>query len=269
MPLYIIGGFGVLVLALFVTWWVTEGDCETAVAAVREETGGQFTQLAGQVGRCDGLCVEWSPIGCTISDDKDSWFVSLAGKVKKIGAEAASGLETFTDSALGLTLEYDPADVAVAAGDVSDYPHSSYLVDALSSNSNPPPVRSSFILNEEPYEGTNFFGGWATLSSFSRLNDSDAELSCKVARYGTGTQELKDTKEINGVTWYYTTLGDAAAGTSFETRVYHAVHNGNCVELAATVAFGNMGNWDPGAIAEADEDEIVAKLEALVASAKF
>ncbi|MBI1907933.1 hypothetical protein HYS28_00765 [Candidatus Uhrbacteria bacterium] len=176
---------------------------------------------------------------------------------------------TFSDSTLGLTLAYDPDEFTVAADEASDYQTGSALIDMLSSNGNPPPVRSTFLLDEAPYDGTNLFGAWVHLSSFSRISENDTALSCNLARYGTGTVELTETKEIGGVTWYYGVIGEAAAGTSFERRVYHAMHDGNCVELAAIVATGNIGNWDPGSIQAVDEAAVFATLEGLITTARL
>lgn len=264
---YSMGGVGVIVV-LFVLTIMPPRDCDEAALLVTEKVGSDnFTQVEG-IGRCDGLCVDWSPIGCTISDDQDSWFVSLAGGVKKLSSQPVSN-QVFTDSDLWLTLEYDDSEFTAYAGEASGYQAGSLLFDAFSSNSNPPDVRSSFVLNEQPYEGTNLFGAWVNLSYYQRLSDSDAGASCSRVRYGDGTKDLEEQVVINGTTWNYGTVQEAAAGTGFTTKAYHTVYKGKCVELAATIATGNIGNWESGAVQEVDESEVMTKLQELIATAKF
>lgn len=264
---YLMGGV-VVIVALFMLTIMPDRDCDEAGRLVIEKVGeDNFTQVEG-IGRCDGLCVDWSPIGCTISDDQDSWFVSLGGGIKKLSSQAATE-QVFTDSALGLTLEYDEDEFTVYAGEGSGYQMGSLLIDFFSSDSNPPDVRTSFVLNEQPYEGTNLFGAWVNLSSYQRLNDNDAAASCEKVRYGDSTKDLEEQVIINDQTWYTGTVQEAAAGTAFKTKVYHAVHEGKCAELLANIAVGNIGNWDPGAITEVDEEAVFAKLETMITTTKL
>lgn len=180
--------------------------------------------------------------------------------------DVAVASTNFTDSALGLTLNY-PSTFTVSAGEASDYQTGSYLLDATRSDSNPLPVRTSFQLHNAPYEGTNLSGAWVNLSS---LRPNDIRLApCQQATHGGQIISLNSTKDINGTTWYYDTVGDAAAGTSFATTIYHAEHNGMCYELASTIAAGNIGNWEPGAIAQYDEAAVKQQVEDLIMTVKF
>ncbi len=192
----------------------------------------------------------------------------LSRPIKNPPVEVVNTSPNYVDSALGITLDY-PSTFTVATGEGSNYSSGSFLTDPVSSSSLPYPVRTSFQLNEEPYKGTNLSGAWVNLSSHRFSDDGLAAFGCKMADNGGQTVTLSETKDINGVTWHYGIVGDAAAGTSFTTTVYHALHGDTCVELTSTIAAGNIGNWEPGAIEQYDETAVKKQLEDLIMTAKF
>ncbi len=61
---------------------ISDDDCDEAYQLVNEQVG-EFTQLENEIGRCDGICRDWSLHRCVIADDVDSWFVTPWGTVKK------------------------------------------------------------------------------------------------------------------------------------------------------------------------------------------
>ncbi len=72
----------VVVLATggFFAFATRDRDCDQAVAAVKEKVG-EFQQKEGEIGRCDGVCVDWSAMGCTVSDDFNTWIVTPFGDI--------------------------------------------------------------------------------------------------------------------------------------------------------------------------------------------
>lgn len=64
--------------AVLLFW--ADDDCDRAVQKVRDRVG-EFKQLPGEIGRCDGVCIERSVLACTISDDFSSWVVTPWGSV--------------------------------------------------------------------------------------------------------------------------------------------------------------------------------------------
>lgn len=68
----------------FLVGSVSDQDCDSAARAViakLEEENRSFKEADGEIGRCDGLCVDWTPIGCYIKDDEQTWFVTSWGSV--------------------------------------------------------------------------------------------------------------------------------------------------------------------------------------------
>ncbi len=92
--------FGVLGVVIGVVvvggvWFVMarDYDCDDAVRIVEERIG-QFQQKEGEVGACDGICVERSFAGCTVSDDFNSWLVTPWGRVFGPNLDSATDGET-------------------------------------------------------------------------------------------------------------------------------------------------------------------------------
>ena len=82
--IWLFSGLTVILVALGFIFipHISDDDCDDAYYLVKERVG-EFTQLENEIGRCDGICRDWSLRGCMIGDDIDTWFVTPWGSVKK------------------------------------------------------------------------------------------------------------------------------------------------------------------------------------------
>ncbi len=65
-------------------WYVGRArDCDLEARQVQEMVQ-NFTNIEGGTGRCDGLCIKGSIMGCTISDDAHAWFVNNDGVIRQV-----------------------------------------------------------------------------------------------------------------------------------------------------------------------------------------
>lgn len=105
---------------------------------------------------------------------------------------------------------------------------------------------------------TNFSEAWMMI-------DFDASLAGEQCFEGSSelnTTALPD-ETINGATYKVFTVVGAAAGNTYDSKIYRAMVNSVCVEVSQTLHTGNIGNYDPGTVNEfgtEQTDAIFAKL---------
>jgi hypothetical protein len=170
------------------------------------------------------------------------------------------------DSAAGVQLQYAQGHFDLHVGNDPKYPIDSTLV-MTTEQVDPAPVRSSLVLDTAPYAGTNLYEAWVAVAAHTPRNPKDV-IFCEQYRYGTRNVPLSKTTTINGVAWKYDTFDSAAAGTSIATTVYHTTRpDGTCIELSASIAEGNIGNYDPGTVKEFDKAAVTQRLVTIIESA--
>ncbi len=94
---------------------------------------------------------------------------------------------------------------------------------------------------------TNFNEAWMTVDfDTNKTGEQCADVSAD-----PNAKALPD-ETINNATYRVYQTSDAAAGNLYNTKIYRAMVNSVCVEVAQTVHTGNIGNYDPGTVSEFD-----------------
>lgn len=126
-------------------------------------------------------------------------------------------------------------------------------------------ILGSVVIPKALHSGTNLNQAFLTVSAKSNSSEAD----CKQLNDSGIFSTLKTTTKLGDNNYYSDKMSDAAAGTRYDTRIYHIMNNGSCVEFAAQVSYGNIGNYEPGAVKEVNVNEIFQDLESVIASATF
>jgi len=120
-------------------------------------------------------------------------------------------------------------------------------------------------LAQSEYPKTNF--GDAALSfSIQPVSSLQACLSANLSENAAG---FKETRSINGVTFYLGQGNGAAAGNFYDSRIFRTFRSGSCFEIAETLHTSNIGNYEPGTVTEVDPKPIWERLDKILASFKF
>lgn len=120
-------------------------------------------------------------------------------------------------------------------------------------------------LPEGSYPGTNFSEAGLTVAVGK---DTSAVTSCLLG-VSPGSKLLKETKLINGITFYKDVTSGAAAGNIYNSTVYRTVHQNICYEAVLTIHTGNIGNYPEGTVKEVDQDAVQKVLQRLFFTFKF
>jgi|GEM_PF-3366836 len=124
----------------------------------------------------------------------------------------------------------------------------------------------SVALNETTFNGTNFGSGIMTVAVHPKIT---TQAECNTYDAGSGVKQLTTTQNINNVTFHTGSFTGAAAGTKYDTKLYHVLHNGMCYEINATVGISNIGNYEPGTIKEVNEDDVWKKFDEVINTFTF
>lgn len=108
-------------------------------------------------------------------------------------------------------------------------------------------------------------------SLYPKTNFGSANLGVAVQQKSVESSCLKasETEEINGTLFHRSEVDGAAAGTHYQTKIYRVFRNPDCFEVSLTVGIANIGNFEPGAVLEVDENDIWNKLDQLLKTFKF
>jgi len=99
---------------------------------------------------------------------------------------------------------------------------------------------------------------------FSVMDDAQTVNTC--------TQPLPQLESVTGqetINGYVFTQSEAfgvAAGNNYDQTIYRTVYNNICYEAVFYMHSGNIGNYAPGAVIEFDRNELVQKLEGILAT---
>jgi hypothetical protein len=74
------GVFAAALFGVYCLFALNNRDCDRAASVVQQTHS--FTEL-GDAGRSDGIGLEWSLLGCTVTDDVAEWHVAHFGRVTK------------------------------------------------------------------------------------------------------------------------------------------------------------------------------------------
>jgi|GEM_PF-2795225 len=120
---------------------------------------------------------------------------------------------------------------------------------------------------QSDYPRTNF--GDAAFS-VSAVYTKSLEACLAAANTPENGDGFKSTKEINGLTYYYTKSAGAGAGNLYESTIYRVLVGGQlCVELNETIHTGNIGNFPSGTVTEVDKSAVQTRLDDILNTFKF
>lgn len=184
-----------------------------------------------------------------------------AQREEEIAITERPGWSVYRDSDGRFAFQY-PDGFTLNQGTHPDYPIGSFLVadDGVALTE---PVAVSVALPRDAYPGTNFVGAWVAVAS-------DAEAitveSCETFEDFEEIVGTIESQQVNNTTWHRMVSGGGAAGTEFESRIYHTFHEDTCYEAALHIAIGTIGNYEPGTVREVNKDEVWQRLEEVFAT---
>ena len=119
------------------------------------------------------------------------------------------------------------------------------------------------------YPGTNFSDAGFTVS-----DQFTSSLNACLALQPTALElrmpfSANSAKVINGTTFYAAKGSGAAAGNLYESNVYRAWHNQDCIEVSETLHTGNIGNFPAGTVTEVDHNAVFNRLDQVLNTFKF
>jgi hypothetical protein len=119
-------------------------------------------------------------------------------------------------------------------------------------------------LNPASFKGTNLgsAGVYVALST-----DSNIVSTCTKA--ADGEQRASQPAKLDGVRFARFTVDDGGAGTLLHWTSHRAVRGDSCYEIVEWLSWGNIENYEPGAIKEFDKKKIENQLSAIRQSFKF
>ena len=114
------------------------------------------------------------------------------------------------------------------------------------------------------YSGTNLLDACATI----RVGPSEeARESCTRPR--DDHEGLVGQEDINGIPFTIFSLGGVATGHIYDVTSYCTVHADTCYEITLFVHYANIGVYEPGTVAEFDEEMVRNKLTAVLRTFHF
>src|SRR3989344_1890600 len=153
-------------------------------------------------------------------------------------------LSTYQNSEYGFQISYGMDFLPDDSGDGTNY------------FKNPGQTAVSISIPKALYPDTNFGSALATVA----VQTNSSQGPCERATI---------TKTINGAVFHESETTGAAAGTQYQTHLYRTFKDGNCYEISLTLGVANIGNFEPGAVSEVDEDSAWARLTAIAETFRF
>lgn len=120
-------------------------------------------------------------------------------------------------------------------------------------------------LPEGSYPGTNFSEAGLTVAVGK---DASAVTSCLLG-VSAGGKLLKETKLINGITFYKDITSGGAAGNIYDSTVYRTIHQNTCYKVVLTIHTGNIGNYPEGTVKEVNKQAVESLLNKMLLTFKF
>lgn len=124
---------------------------------------------------------------------------------------------------------------------------------------------ASFVLPESMYTGTNLAEAGVYIGA---TTTPEVVAECLSAAPKSG-EFATATTTINGVVYSVFVSMDAAAGNIYETNVYRTIRGERCFEIVMLLHSTNIGNYEPGTVAEFDKAKFTGYLAAVVRTFSF
>ncbi len=188
------------------------------------------------------------------------------GTLKKSDSESANlnppppvvaGSKTFASTTYGIELTYPDS--------YQFLDKNSTLISQQTFLKSQGEILGSINVPQEMYPKTNLGQAFLTIAA----NNNPTVNDCKqMNNFGTEAS-LQTTKKVGDFTYFMGEITDAAAGNRYVTRIYHISENGLCVEFNIRISYGNIQNYEPGAVSEINVTELFTKLESVISTAKL
>jgi hypothetical protein len=121
------------------------------------------------------------------------------------------------------------------------------------------PLVTFRLTGTQYYSGTNLLDACVTI----RVDRSQtARESCMRPR--DDHEELLGQEEIGGIPFATFSLGGVATGHIYDVTSYRTRHADACYEITRFVHYANIGVYEPGTVAEFDEEMVRSKLTAVL-----
>ncbi|HTL39831.1 MAG TPA: hypothetical protein VL306_03410 [Methylomirabilota bacterium] len=125
---------------------------------------------------------------------------------------------------------------------------------------------ASISLPQTAYPKTNFGSARVNIA----VREGTFVENCIYYFNGSTTSNTLDGSAIvNRNPAFTTEFTDAAAGTQYETHLYHIPHNNICYEISLTVGTGNIDNYPAGTVSEVNKADVWNKLNSILNTFKF
>ena len=112
-------------------------------------------------------------------------------------------------------------------------------------------------------KGTNFE---AAAFSVNRINAHTMDECLNIAE---PTVRTRRTEKVNGVTFTVFEIADAGLGNGSSGEAYRSFHRNMCYELDITLAFADIGDFDPGTVREFDYKTVYRSLKSVLNTFQF
>lgn len=126
-------------------------------------------------------------------------------------------------------------------------------------------------------QGTNLHAAFVTFAKDTVIGNeadcakyTDYQQSDNTANpLGYRSLEMKQTKAIGNVKYYYAEIDGAAAGTKSQTRIYHTLQHEICYEINLNLFTSDISYYEPATVTAIDEAGVWKKLEDVITTARF
>lgn len=122
-----------------------------------------------------------------------------------------------------------------------------------------------FALDRSNYPGTNFSDAGVAVS----MQSTASLKQCLQINLPENAKGFKETRDINGTTFYIGQATGVGAGNIYNSRVYRAYRNNSCYEIEETIHTSNIGNYEPGTVKEVDPNPVWERLGQVTKTFKF
>lgn len=165
-------------------------------------------------------------------------------------------VKTYSDPDSGVSFQY-PKDLKEIQPTSSIYPYRFYMKEGQ--------IKAALAVPGEDYSGTNLNQAYAVVAVRENARESD----CK--KYWDGSQAgTLDKDYLTGTgNFAYRLVTEAAAGTRYETRIYHLYRHNNCYEINLNLSYANIQNYPDGAIIPLDQESVWKRMVLIVSSFKL
>jgi hypothetical protein len=124
---------------------------------------------------------------------------------------------------------------------------------------------ASISVPQTVFPKTNFGSAQITFAA----KEKSTTAACQTYFDGNTVKKMTKTVVLEKNKYFTDSFKEGAAGTTYETKIYHLLHNDVCFEASVTVGIANIGNYEPGSVSAVVEADIWNTLSCVLVSFKF